>query len=190
MDKFRERFYQLSDDLLNEVENSFKLWRYKKNTLVNKGSIADRLFFINEGFALLKIDFKGKQWVRHIAQPGEFITSFASFENGICSEETILAVGEFEIYYIERNDLQKLRNKFPEVDKIYTSGITSALIACQHRIEDLLCLDAEQYYEKLLNEKNAIMNNLPQYELASYLGIQPQSLSRIRGGTRRISSHM
>lgn len=187
MDKFKKKFYQLGHALLHEIGNSFKPWSYKKNILVSEGRVADKLFFINEGFALLKIYFNGKPWVRHIAQPGEFITSLSSFENGGCSEETILAIGQFEIYYIEKNDLQKLRNKFPEVDQLYTNYLITALISCQHRIGDLLCLNAEAYYEKLLKEKNTIMNHIPQYELASYLGIQPQSLSRIRGLLRPIS---
>lgn len=187
MNKFKKYFPQLNDDLLNEIEGNFKLWNPKKNILVSKGRITDRLFFINKGFALLKIYFNGKQWVRHIAQPGEFITSLSSFEHGMFSEETVLAIGKFEIYYIEKIDLDTLRSKFNSIDKIYTNYVVNALIACQNRIGDLLCLNAEAYYEKLLKEKSSIMNHIPQYELASYLGIQPQSLSRIRGLLRPIS---
>ncbi|NJK82842.1 MAG: Crp/Fnr family transcriptional regulator [Saprospiraceae bacterium] len=158
--------------------------------MINKGSFTEKLFFINRGFAILKFKVDSKEWVRHIAQPGEFITAVDSFENNVKSEETILALGDFDIYYIHRDDLNLLRNKYQEIDKIYNTFITKALIDCQHRIMDLLCLNAEKYYEKLLKEKNTIMVSIPQYELASYLGIKPQSLSRIRSLGRDISSHL
>ncbi len=178
---------QLNESILEDVCNNCKPWSNKKQVLVNKGSVADKLFFLNSGFAILKFQVNGKEWVRHIAQSGEFITSIESFEYNVRSEETILAVGDFDIDYIHRDDLNSLKNKYQEIDKIYTTFITKALIACQHRIMDLLCLNAEQYYEKLLQEKNKIMVSIPQYELASYLGIKPQSLSRIRSLSRVIS---
>ncbi len=190
IDNITESLGKLPEAALQDVLRYFKPWSGKKRVLVNKGAVVDKLFFINSGFAILKFQVNGKEWVRHIAQSGEFITSIESFEYNVRSEETILAVGDFDIYYIHRDDLNSLKNKYQEIDKIYTTFITKALIACQHRIMDLLCLNAEQYYEKLLQEKNKIMMSIPQYELASYLGIKPQSLSRIRSLSRVISSHL
>jgi len=187
MDALKKTLSQIKEDLFNDLKSSFKRWNNKSSILIKKGKYTDKLFFVNKGFVLLKIHLNGRQWVRHIAQSGEFITSLSGFESGAYSEETIVAIGEFEVYYIEKSDLQKLRRKSPEIDQIYTNYITNALIACQSRIGDLLCLDAEQYYEKLLREKSSIMSSIPQYELASYLGIRPQSLSRIRVKARQAS---
>ncbi|NJO01493.1 MAG: Crp/Fnr family transcriptional regulator [Bacteroidia bacterium] len=187
MDNIKQLLGQIDESILQDVLKSFKPWSSKKQVLINKGSFADKLFFINRGFAILKFSVDSKEWVRHIAQSGEFITSVESFVNNVISEETIFAIGDFNIYYIHRDDLNTLRNKYQEIDKIYTSFITKALIDCQHRIMDLLCLNAEEYYEKLLKEKNTIMVSIPQYELASYLGIKPQSLSRIRSLSRSVS---
>ena len=170
----------LKEDITHEVLKHFKPWNIKNKVLIKRGAKADKLFFINKGFALLKINIEGKQWVRHIAQPGEFITSLESFEGVNENSETIIAVGEVEIYYIKKEDLRSLRHTFKELDNFYTSYIVNTLVSCQNRINDLLSLDAEKYYEKLLREKGAIMNSIPQYALASYLGIRPQSLSRIR----------
>ena len=186
-EKIRTFLSQPNESILEYVCDKFKPWSNKKQVLVNRGSIADKLFFLNSGFAILKFKANGEEWVRHIAQPGEFITSVESFENNVASVESIIAVGDFDIYYIHRDDLNSLKNKYQEIDKIYIAFITEALIACQNRIMDLLCLNADQYYEKLLQEKNKIMISIPQYELASYLGIKPQSLSRIRSLSRFIS---
>jgi len=190
MNNIRQALAQLDDSILQDVLKSFKPWSSKKQVLISQGSFADKLFFINNGFAILKCKVNSKEWVRHIAQSGEFITAVESFENNVSTEETIFAIGDFDIYYIHRDDLNVLRNKYQEIDKTYNGFITKALISCQHRIMDLLCLNAEEYYEKLLKEKNTIMTSIPQYELASYLGIKPQSLSRIRGLARGIYSHL
>ncbi|MEO1256653.1 MAG: Crp/Fnr family transcriptional regulator [Bacteroidota bacterium] len=187
MSLFKSTFFQMNEDILRDVESSFRVWKRKSKVLVSRGKHTDKLFFINKGFVLLKITLNHKQWVRHIAQPGEFIASLSGFETGKSCEESIETIGECEIIYIEKHILSELRRKYPEVDRIYTDYITNALLQCQRRIEDLLCLEAEQYYEKLLKEKSAVMNAIPQYELASYLGIQPQSLSRIRGKFKYLS---
>lgn len=175
----------LHPTVLEDIVNNFKPWG-KKEILVNKGSVADKLFYINEGYALLKVQLNGKEWVRHIAQQNEFITSVESFEKGVGSTETIIAVGKFDIYYINKSDFYALKTKHREVETMYSGYINNALISCQNRINDLLGLDAEQYYEKLLKEKKSIMNSIPQYQLASYMGIKPQSLSRIRNLIRSI----
>ena len=187
MNHLKKIFYQLTPDVLGDIENSFKIWNAKNKVLVKKGKTTDKLFFINKGFALIKIEMNKEQWVRHIAQSGEFIASLSGLEKGNYCEETIVAIGECEIFYIDKSALIKLRNKYSQVDGIYNQYIKNALLACQKRIGELLSLEAEEYYERLLVEKSSIMLNVPQYELASYLGIQPQSLSRIRGKVRRIS---
>lgn len=186
MENLKIALNQIDKSLVEDILGKFKPWG-KKKILVSKGSIADKIFFLDKGFALLTIQFKGSVWVRHIAQSGEFITSLESFENKVESGESIFALGDFDIYYINKHDLDVLRNRYSEVDKIYHNYLTKSLIACQRRIEDLLCLKAEQYYEKLLREKSVIMNSIPQHELAKYLGIKPQSLSRIRGLKKGIS---
>lgn len=187
MNHLKKIFNQVNPDILNDIESSFKIWDKKNKVLVKKGKTTDKLFFINKGYALIKIEINNKQWVRHIAQSGEFIASLSGLEEGNYCEETIVSIGECEIFYIDKCTLIKLRNKHSLVDGIYNQYIKNALLSCQKRIEDLLSLEAEEYYEKLLVEKSSIMLNLPQYELASYLGIKPQSLSRIRGKVRRIS---
>ncbi len=187
IDNITKSLGKLNETVLQDLLASFKPWNGKKHILVNKGAVADKLFYLNSGFAILKFHVNGKEWVRHIAQSGEFITSIESFENNTSSEETIHAIGDFDIYFIHKDDFNSLKSKHKEIDQIYTTFITKALIDCQHRIMDLLCLNAEMYYEKLLKEKNKIMISIPQYELASYLGIKPQSLSRIRSSSRVIS---
>ena len=187
MNHFKKIFNQLNPDVVSDIESSFKIWNTKNNVLVRKGRTTDNLFFINNGYAFIKIEMNKKQWVRHIAQSGEFITSLSGLEKGNYSQETIVAIGECEILYIDKCTLMKLRSKYSQVDGIYNQYIKNALLACQKRIGELLSLEAEEYYERLLVEKSSIMLNVPQYELASYLGIQPQSLSRIRGKVRRIS---
>lgn len=187
MNILTESLPHVNKNMLEDITGKFRPWNSKNEVLVKFNSTPNKLFFINRGFAILKIKVNGKKWVRHIARAGEFITAIESFEYGTPSQEEIIALGQFEILFIERDVFMHLKNKHEEVNELYYKFIKNALISCQKRINDLLSLDAEQYYEKLLTEKQYIFTMIPQYELASYLGIQPQSLSRIRSAIRMIS---
>jgi len=155
--------------------------------LLSHGQVANRLYFIEEGFVFLDVKINGTQVVRHIGRKGEFITSIDSFLNQKPSDESLRKLGNSRLYFIERQELFKIWKQYPELEKIFTTYINQRLINCQKRIGDLMTLDAERYYDKLLSDHKDIVLSVPQHELASYLGIAPQSLSRIRRNILAVS---
>lgn len=179
MEQLESALGRISLDCKEILLSSFQLWPGKR-ILVRRGTIAEHIFFINRGFALIKFKTQKGDMVRHISRSSEFITAIDSFENETPSQEQIIAVGDYEVYAIHKMQLMALRKTFPALEHLWTKSITNYLIACQRRITDLLSLDSETYYQKLLAEKREIFQTIPQYELASYLGIRAQSLSRIR----------
>jgi len=175
----RAQIEEISTRFFPLMSSSIYLLRY--------GQVANRLYFIEEGFVFLDVKINGGQVVRHIGRNGEFITSIDSFLNQNPSKECLRRLKNSKVYFIDRQELFEIRKQYPSIEKIFTAYISQSLINCQQRIGDLLTLDAEAYYGKLLSEHKILVLSVPQQELASYLGIAPQSLSRIRRSILTVS---
>ncbi|MDR7129783.1 CRP-like cAMP-binding protein [Algoriphagus sp. 4150] len=174
------RMANISDDVANELARNFQVVSKRNNILLSKGKIANHVFFIDSGYVILESEINGNSFTRHIAKPGEFITVIESFTSRQPSKETLKMTKGAIIYAMGHTDFILFSERYPELERAFGKVLQDTLISCQARINDLLSLSAEAYYEKLISETPYILQAVPQYELSSYLGIKPQSLSRIR----------
>jgi len=91
----------------------------------------------------------------------------------VCSEITTVA--------ILRDDKEKeLYQKFPRFEIFCRTGMEEMMGQKQEQLTEFMVLNPEQCYLKLRNERPDLLNRVPQYQIASYLGIKPETLSRIR----------
>ena len=109
-----------------------------------------------------------------------FVSSYESFTKQIPSkhnlqtiEESIIAIISFEIAY-------KLLELFPKFDFLARIMMEEELIVCQEIISSFVTKNAENRYLKLLEENNNLLQRIPQHQLATFIGITPETLSRIR----------
>ena len=154
----------------------------KKGTcLVEPGKSTDKMFFVLSGYLrTFRTLETAEEQVVHLSAPGCFITSINSFFLGAISKETLQAITDCEILYISKSDLEKLYSmdsKWQAFGRMLMEGI---LIGKEERIVDLLFLTAHEKYLKLIEQSPDIIQNVPVKYIASFIGIQPESLSRIR----------
>ncbi|MGK6352438.1 Crp/Fnr family transcriptional regulator [Parapedobacter sp. DT-150] len=183
MENLKKKFSMagFSDSSVSSLCNYFKKKVYKKNEyLLAPGRIAKRIYFIETGSVILGHMTDRKAVTRHLALSSEFITCLASFQNQIATDEYLKATERTEAYEISKDGFKEASKQFPAVQDLYQKLVFELLVKCQQRITDLISQDAHSYYEYLSNTNPDIVQNMHQYDLASYMGIEPQSLSRLR----------
>ena len=166
-------------DLINSL---FKYESVSKGTfMLETGKLTDRVFFILSGYLrYFKVIESGEELVIHLFAPNNFATSVNSFFLGKKTEETLQAITDCEYLYISKPDLEKLYSTNLKWQSFGRKLMESFLIEKEERIIDQLSLTAQDRYSKLVKNQPDIIQNVPVKYIASFIGIQPESLSRIR----------
>lgn len=172
---------EFSEADLGFICSKFRFKEYAKNEyLLMAGQIANKLFFIEEGSVILGNETEDQFITRHVAKEKEFITSLESFSKQNSTTEFLKATEQSQVYFILKKDFDAVLKSYPPLEKFYEQFIFDTLIKCQQRIRDLISLDAKAYYKDIMQKNPDYLQRIPQYDLASYMGIEPQSLSRLR----------
>ena len=190
--KFKEFITKVIDIDKNEwseINKILKKITYKKGDIINKeGDIFKNILFVNSGIVRsYLIDNNGRDFTWHIHYSGDkanmknlFVVDYASFTNQEPSKLFFEVIESAELIAISYNSLESLYNSSEKWQKLGRIMADSAYHNTHHRTLSLLAETAEVRYERLLRENPTLLQKVPQYYIASYLGITPQSLSRIR----------
>jgi CRP-like cAMP-binding protein len=163
------------------IERLFEPINCKKNELLEKeNEISTYLYFINSGFVRLYYFQDGLEITSHINCPSGFITSFDSFVSNTKSNENVECITACELLRISKKNLEILyqnSSKWVDFGRIIYD---QAIVYNEQRTKDIITLSAKQRYLKLLVQHPDIIQNIPLQYIASFIGIKPESLSRIR----------
>lgn len=184
--KFLLAQVDLSEEEWNYISSFFLPKNFKKNTIVlSEGEVENHLYFIEKGAArYYVINGDGKEICLLFTFTNWFMGEMSSFltkEPSLCFIETL---SETTAWRIHRNDLQKIYNNTRMGDRIGRLAMEQLYIRKAQRERILLSETAEQRYIDLMKKAPHVLQQVPLKHIASYLGITPQALSRIR---RRIS---
>jgi CRP-like cAMP-binding protein len=152
----------------------------KYETITKVGDVEDYQYFITDGYARTYYQLNGIELTTQIGWENQFIFSVQSFVNRKPSLETLETLSKFKALRIHFDDLQALYELSEKW--VYTSLhiMERALINQNDRIRQLSLLSAKERYELLIAENPALLQDIALRYLASYIGIKPESLSRIR----------
>jgi CRP/FNR family transcriptional regulator, anaerobic regulatory protein len=153
-----------------------------KNTVLEmQGTIPRYLYFVSAGFMrLFYADDNGAEATTYFGTPGDFIAPFLSFINGVKAKESVACITDCEILRILKTDLAELISKSDNFKQFSLVIFEQAIGAAEKRANDLATLTAGQRYGKLMKQQPEILQHVPIQYIASFLGIKPESLSRIR----------
>ena len=152
----------------------------KGQVLVEAGRTAKHLYFINSGFIRVYFLHDGTEVTNHINCPPGFITSLNSFITETKSHEFVECVTNCSLLRITKKDLDTLyqhSQKWAEIGRVIYE---QSLAYNEQRTKDIITLSARQRYLKLISQHPDIIQNVPLQYIASFIGIKPESLSRIR----------
>ncbi len=175
-------YVQLTESDIEFCKQYFELKSFSKNNILEEeNKIPKHLYFITKGFMrLFYYDENGDEITTLIASPNRFITSFLDFIHEKTSNANLECVTDCEFYRIERSNLLELIDKNENFKKFSLIIFEQAIATTQIRANDFATLTADLRYKKLVEQQPEIIQNVPIQYIASYLGIKPQSLSRIR----------
>lgn len=153
--------------------------------LLEAPKIAEYACFLDEGFAMSYVFVKGRKHVENFWSSGQFIISVSSFFEQVPSREFIQLRDNSEILCLSYAEVRKLFHTFPEAHAIYCLMMNQYYESSRERTRDMQQLTAEGRYDKLIQSYPVVERHVTQEDIASYLGITPQSLSRIKRRRRR-----
>jgi len=174
VDKFSDEDIDLFTGYL--TEDSIE----KNEHFLNFGEISRHVAFIGTGLAMHYRLYDGMEIPIDFTPEGEWLAYLTSFSQGTPSDMGIKALEDMRILRLSATNMQLLfqaQPKFIALKSFYTE--VSFMSNAQHSA-DLAMLNGKQRYYKFMQEKPHLVNRVPQYYIAAYLGIKPQSLSRIR----------
>lgn len=173
---------QLKGDLRKRVIDSFREEKVEKGeSVLEVGQVCNFVAFVEEGlFIFSKISEDGEEKVCDFAMENQWISQYQSMINKTASPIHIKALEEGVIHKIYFDDMQQMSKEMPEIELAFRKIIDPLLIAMVERSNDFQNLKAPERYQKFVQSNFELSQRVPQYYIASFLGIAPQSLSRIR----------
>ena len=177
-----DSYVKLTDSEIEFCKPYFELNSVPKNSIVEEENrVPKHLYFITKGFMrLFYYDTNGDEITTLIVSQNRFVTSFTNFIHETKSNENLECITNCEFYKIERSKLVELIDKSENFKKLSLAIFEESVATTQLRANDFATLTAELRYKKLVEQQPELIKNVPVQYIASYLGIKPQSLSRIR----------
>jgi CRP-like cAMP-binding protein len=153
----------------------------KKQYLLQEGDVCRYTAFVEKGMLrTFTVDEKGNEPILQFSMEGWWIADLYSFLTEEPSMYNIEALEDCELLLITKENWEILLAKVPAFERYFRLLIQNNLIATQRRLMSSLSESAEEKYTKLINNFPGCIQRVPQHMIASYLGITPETLSRIR----------
>lgn len=186
MKDFMGKNSSFSAEEMEAIMKDLVIESYEKNTiLLKQGEISSKCYFVLKGCVRQYfIDEDGKEVTLNFFTEEQAVVLFKSYKNKVpsdyflaCNEESTLVVGTLE-------SEETMYRQFPVLEKLTRDMVEENFGKEQDERVRFIAQAPEERYQLLLKQRPELINRVPQHQLASYLGITPESLSRIK---RRIS---
>ncbi|WP_121965552.1 Crp/Fnr family transcriptional regulator [Myroides sp. N17-2] len=153
----------------------------KSDFLIREGEVELYSYFIYEGiFRCWTLNPNGEEQTFWFCKEGTFSMSNISFTLQERANFSVQAVTDTIVYKIHKDKIDELYSVIPHLKSVF-GGLTAILLnRLLQRNIDVIKYSPEEYYLKLIDEYGVAINYIPLKDIASYLGITPQALSRIR----------
>ncbi|EHQ27669.1 Crp/Fnr family transcriptional regulator [Mucilaginibacter paludis] len=153
-----------------------------KNRIVEQaGYIPRYLYFVVKGFMrIFHYNDGGDEVTTHINCPPGFLTSYFHFINQTKADEYVECITECKLLRITKPNLDRLTNESQAFKNFSIEVFQQSIAYNENRSKELATLTAERRYKKMIENYPAIIQHVPVQYIASFLGMKPESLSRIR----------
>ena len=139
------------------------------------------MIFVEKGLLRsYSVDEKGSEHILQFAPEGWWIADVYSFFTGENSAYNIDAIEDSELLLITNPAIEQLYERVPKFERYFRILTQNNMVAMQKRLTSELSSSAEEKYLKLISAYPNIVARVPQHMIASYLGLTPETLSRIR----------
>ncbi len=172
----------LSDEELERCKRFFSARKLRKRQfLLQEGEVDRAIAYVVRGcLRIYTVDAKGEEHLIQFAIEDWWASDLQSFLTGEPGTYNIEALEETQLLLLDRDAREHLLEMVPKMERFFRLLIEANHVATNRRIACALSATAEERYLDFLKTYPALVQRIPQKYIASYLGITPQSLSRIR----------
>jgi len=176
---------ELTENDKKKIPSFFKPKKLRKGQyLLNGGDYCTHLSFVSKGvIKSFKLDEKGQEHITLLAWEGWWISDFRSF---ICGEKSILsidAVEKSELLLLSKPDYEKLLVEVPNMERYFRILYQNSLVTKDRRLISSNFHNAKEKYKEFIKMYPSVVQRIPQTLIASYLGLTPETISRIKRET-------
>jgi CRP-like cAMP-binding protein len=165
---------------------TFKKLR-KKQYLLQEGDVCKIIAFVEKGaLRAYSVDDNSNEYIIQFGLEGWTISDLYSFLTGEPATYNIDALEDSELVLISKSAHEELLQTMPKYETFTRLNITGAYLAMQRRLTSIISASVEERYQDFIALYPHIAQRVPQHMIASYMGLTPETLSRIR---KRISSN-
>lgn len=176
-----KQFIELNDADIEFVKEIVSVKRLQKGDyLLQEGAFSQAFYFNISGFVRLFYLIAGEEKTAYFYSEGIFISAYASFVKQLPSRFYLQATETTHVAVISMEASVQLLNYSSKFEKLARIAMEEELIKHQEMVESLITLSPEERYHNLLQKNPTIFNRVPQIQIASYIGVKPESLSRIK----------
>lgn len=181
------RHVSLTEEEQNQVKAYFVPGHLpKRSLLVRQGNVQFQACFLVKGCMIAyHTDDLGRNHLVRFAMEDWWMVDVTSFDDQSAARYTIEALEDCDVLLYTKADKDAMLANVPKLEKYYRILYQSAIATFQRRILDQISLPAEVRFADLVAKYPQLEQRLPQHVIASYLGITPQHLSRIKRQTRQ-----
>jgi CRP-like cAMP-binding protein len=174
-------YASLSEQEIQLLRNAVDKKVYTKNELIFKeGNVSDEIYFVTKGCVRLFYNVDGTDKTAFFYTEGQFICAGESYTFNIPASENYQAVEQTEIFVFTKSKIDVLLKEIPKFEIIARIATENELITCQKVIASFVTKSAEERYIDLLSTQGELFQRVPQQYIASFLGVSPETLSRIK----------
>lgn len=175
------KYVNFSKEELEIITKRFNKQIIEKNKLfLREGEICKKVAFIESGVLTLSQTFDtGNEHILDFFIPGDMTSDYYSFLKKLPSDANITALKETSLLVITKKDIDFLFETIPNCQKLGRLLAEEYFMQLAEKLKSSSLPPLERY-ELLIKQKPMVFENFPQYMIASYLGIRPEWLSKIR----------
>jgi CRP-like cAMP-binding protein len=176
----------LTEEERELIENYLTIKKLRKRQyLLQEGDVCKSVAFVEKGaLRLYSVTENGAEHIVQFALEGQFLTDLYSFFVNEPSIYNIDSIEDSELVLISRSASDGLRKLSPKYQEFIFQETSEAYIQLQRRMTSVISLSLEERYQELTTNYPNIIQRVPQHMIASYMGLTPETLSRVR---KRIS---
>jgi len=183
------KFTALFRDAFGFTEEEYKIllsyfeakYITKKEFYFKAGSLCKAKAYVNKGcLRNFVIDDNGHERILYFAFEDWWEADMDSYYSGNIGTNYIQALEDCELLEISKENFSLLESKIPKLKQWYTVKLTRNAAKSIQRIAEMKTMSLQSRYEKLMEENPQIFQRIPLQYIASYLNVEPQSLSRLR----------
>ncbi|MDW8848960.1 Crp/Fnr family transcriptional regulator [Flavobacterium sp. MMLR14_040] len=158
----------------------------KKQFLLEAGEVWKYNAFVCKGLIkTFSIDKDGKEHIINFSPENYWFGDRESLTNNTPSKFNIDAIENSEIILIKKEDFEMLCNEIPSFNNLVNTILQKSFMVSQNRIHANISFSAEEKYQNFLESNPLLINRIPQHMIGAYLGITPETITRIRRNPKK-----